>query len=157
MPPDRWYAVGRAKVEQLIAADGEGPRIDDPAAVRDYFARLYHTGSLDADGVQAMRSKFQFRAVAEAYRLIRDATEPVVVATWKPHRTEIAGLLRELADRPRRAVFRRLAAYQVNLFPHQRLRAAALIHEGPAGVLVWDGRYDDQAGIADEMADDFIV
>jgi CRISPR-associated endonuclease/helicase Cas3 len=157
MPPDRWYNAGRDKVEQIIAAKGTGPQIDDPAAIRDYFGRLFFSGTLDGPGIQPRRRKFQFKSVAESYRLIDDTTEPVVMATWEPHRQAIGTLLAELQMRPRKAVFRALSRYQVNLFPAQRLRSAHLIAEQPPGILVWSGKYDDDAGIVNEMADDLIV
>ena len=157
MPPDRWYNAGRAKVEQLIREKGDGPQIDDPAAIRDYFARLYHTGSLDADGVQEMRRTFKFQSAADAYRLIADAGQPVVVRTWAPHVAEIDGLLVELAARPRKLVYHKLAPFQVNLLPSQLLQSQHLLHEHASGVLVWDGRYDEEVGIVSEMADAFIV
>ncbi len=157
MPPDRWYNAGRAKVEQLIREKGDGPQIDDPAAIRDYFARLYHTGSLDADGVQELRRTFKFRSVAEAYRLIADAGQPVVARTWEPHAKEIDALLVELAARPRKSLYRMLAPFQVNLLPSQLLQSQHLLHEHAGGLLVWDGKYDDEAGIVSEMADAFIV
>jgi CRISPR-associated endonuclease/helicase Cas3 len=157
MPPDRWYNAGRAKVEQLIREKGDGPQIDDPVAIRDYFARLYHTGSLDADGVQEMRRTFKFQSVAEAYKLIADAGQPVVVRTWEPHRAEIDAILVELAARPRKALYRNLAPFQVNLLPAQLLQVGHLLHEHAGGVLVWDGKYDEEVGIVSERADAFIV
>ncbi|MBP3956881.1 CRISPR-associated helicase Cas3' [Gemmata sp. G18] len=157
MPPDRWYNAGRAKVEQLIREKGDGPQIDDPAAIRDYFARLYHTGNLDAAGVQEMRRTFKFASVAEAYRLIADAGQPVVVRTWGAHRAQIDDLLVELAARPRKSVYRQLAPFQVNLLPAQLVPVGHLLHEHAGRVLVWDGKYDDEVGIVSETADEFIV
>jgi len=155
MPPDRWYNAGRDALNTIINALGDGPQIDDPAAIQDYFSRLYHAGSLDADGVQLMRQKFQFRQVAGAYRLISDAGQPVVVATWQKYREYIASLLAELAERPRRSIFRKLAPFQVNALPSQL--PAALIHEGPAQVLIWDGGYENELGITETMADVFVI
>jgi CRISPR-associated endonuclease/helicase Cas3 len=156
-PPDRWYRAGRDKVEQIIAANGDGPQIDDPIAIQDYFHRLYQSGDLDGHDIQDMRQKFQFRSVAEAYRLIADLTQPVVVSNWESHREEVESYITELKTRPRKSLFRRLARFQVNLFPHQLLTSAHLVAIGPSDVLVWTGKYDAEAGIVDEMADAFIV
>jgi CRISPR-associated endonuclease/helicase Cas3 len=157
MPPDRWYNAGRDKVEQILRAQGDGPRVDDPAAIRDYFDRLYYSGELDAAALRRLRETFKFRSLAESYRLIDDAGQPVVVATWASRQAVIASLLAELADRPRRGAFRQLAPFQVNLLPSQRLKSQHLFHENPTGLLVWDGRYDEDVGIVEEMVDDFIV
>jgi CRISPR-associated endonuclease/helicase Cas3 len=157
MPPDPWYNAGRDTLRAIIAASDQGPQIDDPAAICDYFGRLYHTGSLDTDGVQELRKKFRFQAVAETYKLIADAGQPVVVATWTSGRAEIDALLSEFRARPWKSTYRKLARFQVNLLPSQRLKVQHLMHEGPSGVLVWDGRYDEDVGIVEEMADEFII
>lgn len=157
MPPDRWYNAGRDTLETSFLSRGIEPQLDDPAVIRDYFSRLYHTGMLDSENVQSMRQKYQFKQIAQAYRLIDNNTEAVVVASWSSYRSEIETLLTELRAWPRKSVFRALARFQVNLFPHQRLRSAHLIHEEPSGILVWDGGYDEDAGIVEEMADAFII
>jgi CRISPR-associated endonuclease/helicase Cas3 len=157
MPPDRWYNAGREKVDQIIKDKGDGPQIDDPVAIRDYFARLYHTGNLDEKGIGVMRRTFKFKSVAEAYRLIADASQPVVVRTWESHQAEINRLLVELATSPRKSVYRKLAPFQVNLLPSQVAKSEHLLHEETGGVWVWDGKYDEEAGIVSKIADDFIV
>jgi CRISPR-associated endonuclease/helicase Cas3 len=164
LPKSNWYKQGRDIVEQILSAKGDGPQIDDPEAIRDYFSRLYWGGDLDAGRIREKRTKFQLKTIAlgedngkNAYKLIDNPGEPVVVATWKSHSEEIASLLAELASRPRKALFRQLAGFQVNLLPSQRLKSARLLHDGPAGLLVWDGKYDDSAGILDEMLDDVLV
>jgi CRISPR-associated endonuclease/helicase Cas3 len=156
-PPDRWYIAGRGTLETGFLARGVEPQIDDPAAVRDYFSRLYHTGALDGPGIQAMRQKFQFSTVAGDYRLIDNPGEPVVVATWSAYQAEVESLLTELADRPRKALYRRLARFQVNLLPAQRLKSGRMIEERADGLMVWRGKYDEKVGIEDELPDSFIV
>ncbi len=157
MPPDRWYNAGRDTLSTQFLARGIEPQIDDPVVIRDYFNRLYHSGTLDNENIQAMRKKFQFAQIAEKYRVIRNAGEPVVCSRWIDYEPEIRGILEELRSRPRKAVFRSLAKFQVNLFPHQILSAAHLIHQEPSKIWVWDGKYDDQLGIVEEFADEFIV
>ncbi len=157
IPPDHWYKAGRDTLSTHFLARGYVPQIDDPAIIREYYGRLYFSGDLDGEGIQAMRQKFQFKQVAEAYRLIDNAGQPVVISKWTPFQNEIEELLVEIQRRPAKALFRRLARFQVNLFPHQILRASHLIHEDPSGVVVWDGDYDDDTGIVEEIADSFIV
>ncbi|MBA4067497.1 MAG: CRISPR-associated endonuclease Cas3'' [Isosphaera sp.] len=160
LPPDRWYKAGRDVLERIIATTGDGPQIDDPAAIRDYFRRLYYAngpGALDGQQIRDRRRAFKFEAVAESYKLIADAGQPVVVATWESHQPEIESLLVELAARPGKASYRKLAPFQVNLLPSQAAKVGHLFHEAKGGVLVWDGKYDEDAGIVDEVADAFIV
>ena len=158
--PGGWYTAGRDKLEQIIAANGDGPRVDDPAAITDYFRRLYFAGgpgALDEPGVRELRRTWKFRAAAEAYKLIADSGQPVVVRTWKSHAAEIEALLAELAAAPRRSTYRALARFQVNLLPSKMAKLGHLFHEGPGKVLVWDGGYDEDAGIVEEMADSFVI
>jgi CRISPR-associated endonuclease/helicase Cas3 len=157
MPPDRWYNAGRSTLETSFLARGVEPSIDDPSVINDYFARLYHTGDLDGPGIQAMRQKFQFASVAATYRLIDDPGQPVVVATWQPHQSEIESLIAELAIRPRKPLFRKLAPFQVNLLPHQWLESAHLIEERPHRLLAWRGKYHKEVGVVGEMLDDVLV
>ncbi|QDU21268.1 CRISPR-associated helicase Cas3' [Urbifossiella limnaea] len=158
--PGGWYTAGRDKLEQIIAANGDGPRVDDPDTITDYFRRLYFTGgpgALDAPGVLELRRAWKFRAAAEAYKLIDDAGQPVVVRAWKSHEAEIAALLVELESAPRKSTYRALARFQVNLLPSKMAKLGHLYHEGPGKVLVWDGEYDEDAGIVEEMADVFVL
>ncbi len=91
LPLCPWYGLGREKVEAVIREKGDGPQIDDPAAIQDYYGRLFHGGSLDERKVQDLRRAFSFKQVAEAYKLIDDAGQPVVVRTWQPHAAELRG------------------------------------------------------------------
>jgi hypothetical protein len=154
MPPDRWYHAGRDTLSNHFLARGVEPQIDRPETIQDYFARLYYSGKLDREGIQAMRQKFQFKQVADAYWLIKDATEPVIISRWPSHQSEIDALLEDLRDRPRKSVFRALAQFQVNLFPNQLTQLGHLLHrEQRSRLLVWDGKYDDEVGIVEDMAD----
>jgi hypothetical protein len=164
LPKSRWYKSGRDLVEQILSAKPDGPRLEDPVAVRDYFGRLYWAGDLDPAHIREKRIKFQFKTIAQgedggtrAYKLIDNPGEPVVVGPWQSHAEEIASLLCELATHPRKAVFRRLAQFQVNLLPSQRLKSSHLLHKGPADIFIWDGKYDESVGIVDEYLDDVLV
>jgi CRISPR-associated endonuclease/helicase Cas3 len=164
LPNSSWYRLGRDIVDQILRAKEGDLQIDEPEAIRDYFGRLYWGGELDAGRIQEKRTKFQFKTIAlgeengkHAYRLIDNPGEPVIVATWKPYAIEIASLLDKLAIRPRKALFRELGRFQVNLFPSQRVKSAHLLHQGPAKLWVWDGQYDELVGIVEEMLDDLLV
>ena len=158
LPPDAWYRAGRGVLETILAnANGVGPQVDDPAAIADYFTRLYQSGKLDAHGIRTMREKFQFQTVAETYRLI-ESGEAAVVATWCGHEHEVEKLLAK-ADQKNsgRAAYRALAKYQVNLLPSQLAAATPYTRWTPGGLLVWDGKYADEVGIEHEQADNWIV
>jgi CRISPR-associated endonuclease/helicase Cas3 len=158
MPPDRWYKAGRDTVLNHFLARGVEPQIDDPETIQSYFGRLYHSGSLDGEGIQAMREKLQLKQAAERYRLIKDASEPVVISKWEAHQADLDRLLDDLRHAPLKSVFRALARFQVNVFPNQIPSLADLLHKEPTSeLLVWDGQYDGEVGIVEEMLDVFIV
>ena len=91
-----------------------------------------------------------FPKVAELYRLIENQGQPVVVASWEHHVTEVKARLDAVSDRPTRRNFRRLAPYQVNLrFPTDRQRS--FVEEGPHGILIWRGGYHSEMGLWDEL------
>lgn len=105
----------------------------DLEAVRAYFAELYWTkgdadkafdaanvgaypGILRAIAESAQDLSFPFRSIADAFRMIEEAMEPVVVP-WKadPEDRDAEQLLARIAamDRPRRDDLRRLQQYVV--------------------------------------------
>jgi CRISPR-associated endonuclease/helicase Cas3 len=157
LPKSTAYKHGRDIVEVILKAKDQGPQIDAPEAVKDYFDRLFHGRNLDACDIRAKREKSQFATIRNAYRLIDDPGEPVVVEKWTSHREEIASLLKQLETKPSRAVFRALARFQVNLLPSQIANAEHHLREGPREVKVWSSGYDDEVGIVEELPDNFII
>lgn len=152
--PPGWYKKGRNVVETVFLAAKREPQIDSPADIQEYFSHLYWTGNLDAKNVAGLRAGFKFESCADAYRLIRDDTVPVVVATWEEHRDEIETLLAALRERPIRENFRALAPFQVNVFRSELKRlpagmAVTLCED--VDLLVWRGRYDREGGRVSEF------
>jgi CRISPR-associated endonuclease/helicase Cas3 len=147
IPKDRWYQAGRDLVEMLARAKGRWPDIHDPADMRDYFQRLYHTGELDKHKIQDLRKALDFPTVAESYRLIEDDTFAVVVTTWERHQKRVQRLLARLRQNASRQNFRRLAPFQVNLRHYEMAKASGQIAEGPSGMQLWIGPYDDSFGL----------
>ena len=104
LPPDRWYSAGRSVLETSFLNAGREPRIDAPQDIKEYFERLYRTGSLDAKDIQTARERFAFKDVAKDYRLIDDDGDPVVVANWEEKQNEIEVLLKAVRREPTRTI-----------------------------------------------------
>jgi CRISPR-associated endonuclease/helicase Cas3 len=156
-PPDRWYKAGRSVLEtSFLNADRE-PRIDSPDDIKEYFERLYHTGDPDEHKIQAARKRFAFKEVAEAYRLIDDDGEGVVVATWKEKKGEVDALLDAVRRQPTRANFRKLAPFQVNLRRHELAKARGVVAEAMPGLFVWHGGYDEALGLTADNEDVLLI
>ncbi len=132
-----------------------------PAAIRDYFHELYFTRG--AEGLDAARldgerwpilreiadrapdHAYPFASIAKAFRLIDDATRPVVV----PYDEDARALLHRVAamHRPRTEDLRQLQRYVVGLPPRARdewLAAGVLrpVHAGLGDALL---RFEDLA------------
>jgi CRISPR-associated endonuclease/helicase Cas3 len=156
-PPDRWYKAGRSVLETSFLNAKREPSIDSPDDIKEYFERLYRAGRLDERSIQDARRRFEFERVAEAYRLIDDDSESVVVATWRRAETEVGTLLDAVRRNPTRLTFRRLAPYQVNLRRSELAKAGGAVQEEAEGLLVWRGAYDDALGLAAENADALLI
>ncbi len=148
MPRSAWYRNGAAIVEQDFLAGGREPQIDSPADLAEYYRRLYPTGDLDSQEINAERAALNFRSAAESYRIIEDATTPLVVATWEPARQEVEDLLCELRRQPSRRIYRRLQKFAVNVYEHElRQVASACMINDPPGVNVCSLPYDEALGL----------
>jgi CRISPR-associated endonuclease/helicase Cas3 len=156
-PPDRWYKAGRSVLETSFLNAGWEPRIDAPEDMKEYFERLYRSGSLDGRKVQAARERFAFEEVAGSYRLIDDDGEGVVVATWTGKAAEVDALLDAVRRQPTRANFRRLGPLQVNLRRYELAKAGGAVGEEAPGLFVWRGGYDDALGLTADNVDVLLV
>lgn len=154
---DRWYEAGIGVVEAEFLRAGRRPDIARPEDVAEYFRRLYRSGNLDAKNIQTWREALSFEEVAKSYRLIDDAAFPVVIATWNKAQNEVEEVLDQLRAGWDRRLSRRLSPYTVNVRYAQAEQYAGLIAEGPAGMKVWWGPYDEQIGISSETQADWWV
>ncbi|MBA4192063.1 MAG: CRISPR-associated helicase/endonuclease Cas3 [Planctomycetaceae bacterium] len=161
MPPG-WYAAGWDKVEQALRLN-QPPQIDVPGDIQEYYERLYNSGNLDEQDVIPKRRGFLFESAAKAYELIDDAGQPVVVTTWKEHEVEIRDLVDRVRDitKPRRAAFRALARFQVNVrhWEIEKLRAQGLICDldPDLNLLGWFGEYSPHTGLITVASQDVLI
>lgn len=142
--PPGAYKTGRDITANLIE---HNPELDlhAPETPRRYFERLYSSRNLDDENVQSLRERFQFEQVADAYRLIKDDTTPVVVdygRGWDVlddvvHRAEHTGFVH-------RDDWRRLQPYTVSLYDHvlEEARGRGDVREVGPDLWRWDGGYD---------------
>ena len=160
MPVDEWYKKGHDVLKADFLDDGIEPQIDRPEDIQSYYRKLYRTGRLDKNSLQAKRLEEKYATVAKEYQLIKDNTVPVVVGEWEAHQAEISSLLEQIEkeERPRKVLFRRLALFQVNVWWHDLARLKPLhIKDGPRNLLIWTSKYDDAVGIVEEIGWDAIV
>lgn len=154
---DRWYQAGIGVVEADFLSAGREPDISQPEQIAEYFRRLYASGDIDARKIQVLREAQSFQEVADSYRLIDDATFSVVIATWDKARREVDDLLGQLETGWSHRLARRLAPYQVNVRYSHAEQYGDLVAEGPAGIKVWWGPYDEQIGMSSELQSDWLI
>jgi CRISPR-associated endonuclease/helicase Cas3 len=141
MPP----GIYRSGFDVATALFEEYPDLDlgDPAVHELYFSRLYGVTELDARHIAELRRRFDFPAVAEAYKIIPDDTVAVAIP-WGEGEAMLDAL--EQSGRATRDDLRRLQPYFVNLLTtaHERARSAGLVREvlPGSGLWRWEGGYD---------------
>lgn len=150
------YAAALGEAEIMLYRDGFD--LHDPEIFREYFRLLYQDVPTDQEGIQKLRREFDYPEVAQRYRLISDASVPVIVRY--PKDAERRKPLDDLLVRIRRTGVwsgdhRRLQPYVVSMFEHEfeeRREYTEEVHE-EAGVFVWNGGYDELRGIVDVSLD----
>jgi CRISPR-associated endonuclease/helicase Cas3 len=143
-PPGE-YRIGTGIARDLLKS---GMDALDPGVLDIYYDRLVNAtkSQLDALGIQRERESFNFKTVAERYRVIADDTTPVLVSygTFDPF-----DLLIPAEPKARRAMHRRVQRYSVSLRKAelQRARDAGQVVERAPDVLAWCGGYDPIFGL----------
>lgn len=157
-PPREVYATATAATEIVLRRFGAA--LDSEEAGRAYWRALFgstETGALGESGdraaIQKARLALAFRDVADQFRMIDDATTPVLAATY-PF-ADVAALLPLWTHQAPRAWMRAIQPYVVNLFDHdiRRLSSAGLLDQHESGVLVFTGSYDPTLGVDVEAGD----
>ncbi len=145
--PDHWHTAGTAVLEQNFLAAGHEPDIGNPEDIRTYFERMYCAGSLDERGIEDARRNQNFAEVRDKYKLIDDATTPVLVETWSRAQETVKELLEQALQHGGRRELRRLAPYQVNLRTWELAGLEGNIVTVTSTLRRWTGHYDDDLGI----------
>ena len=167
MPPGHYRAASDV-TEGLLR--GGIPDLNDPAIFECYFGSLFPLLSLDAKGVQPLRTRFAYEEVADAFRMIDDDTVPVIVpyrglGTAEAadagldaidHEQHIRELLRDLEQATARGnigmarkLYERAQPYVVALRRRQAEDAEKqmLLTELRGGLWRWEGGYDTVRGL----------
>lgn len=146
------YKVGVAKTRQHFEAASVD--LDDPDAMRCYYADLYATldvdGLKDAGKIQDARRLLRYRCVADSFRMIQDDSTAVVVAAAPGAEAVLSDLVQQIAagGAPSPDRFRRLQEFSVNIPTDMLPRVAGYVLEELPGISVWRGPYDRLTGVS---------
>jgi CRISPR-associated endonuclease/helicase Cas3 len=98
-PPRGVLRSGRDITRELLARDGISLDPLSPLPFDEYFRKLYFVRDLDKNQVQADRESFNFKTVAENFRVIEAGGMTPVVVPYADARDRIERLRREGASR----------------------------------------------------------
>ena len=137
----------RLPTQQGRLALDEGGRPDDPEVLRRYYEGLLQLVHLDAEDIQSKRARFDFPAVAAAFRMI-GPTIPVIVRYGDgPQQEHITALIERTRDAARaghsaRGSLQKLQPYIVQFYASQQREFGSHLSEVAPGVFEWLGDYD---------------
>jgi CRISPR-associated endonuclease/helicase Cas3 len=131
-----------------------GVDLHSPGIYESYFRQLYQAVNTDKRGINELRQRLDFPEVAARFKLIEDATVPLVMRYPKED-SKVDGMLRrlqtpgELLGGKARRLLRQLQPYLVNV----RRRVLAqyqqqdLVQELPLELWEWLGNYHPTRGL----------
>lgn len=152
--PKGEYAAALEEARQILARPDTD--LHDPEIFRQYFSLLYRDMPTDQEGIQKLRKEFDYPAVALRYRLISDASIPVIVRYPKNeyHRKPLENLLARIRHTGIwSGDHRRLQPYIVSMFEREFEERRENVEEISEGVFVWNGDYDELRGIEGVILD----
>jgi CRISPR-associated endonuclease/helicase Cas3 len=155
--PHGSYRTAASITRSLLERGDVDP--DKPELPRDYFRQLFETVETDREGIQRLRESLEYPKVAQAFRMIDEDTESVVVTQYgsEEQRGRVEQLLDDLrrGTGNRRLLFRNLQPYIVSIYKRQveRYRAQGFIVPVQPGLGEWMGEYDAVRGIVAQDTD----
>lgn len=155
--PKGAYATATAIARTLL--DELGDDFDRPETMARYSRELFahtETGSQDdphdqAD-IQRLREDWAFADVAQAFRMIDQATVPILVERYRG--ANVPALIARWEFAPG-GWFRRVGPYTVSVYEHERRRLVAEGHlrSHDSGLWIYSGPYDSTFGLSPDFPD----
>ncbi len=154
LPPGEYTSATRT-TETLLRSPGFD--FHDPDRYRVYFEHLYGAVDLDAEGIQACRTRLDFEVTSERFRMIEEDTVPVVVRYRGPSGRDesVDRLIERLKGHPAaltRGFLRTLQPYLVSLRRREALGGRS-VHEIRSGLYEWTGTYHSLRGVSSDHLD----
>ena len=134
--------------------------LHSPGIYEGYFRQLYQAVNTDKHGINELRQRLDFPEVAARFKLIEDATAPLVVR-YPKNDSKVDKLLQRLQNPgallggEARKLLRQLQPYLVNVRrgPLAHYQQLGLVRELPLGLWEWQGNYHPVRGLHDAALD----
>ena len=127
---------------------------NDPNSYQRFFQSLYRVVETDKENVQSSRRNFDYRAVAEKFRMIPDDSVPVVIRYRGRDDSDdtadrMISYTRNQEERLPRWLLQQLQPYLVNVSSRliDNYQQEGLAEELKPGLWEWLGRYDNTRGV----------
>ena len=148
--PGGSYRVALDAAEEFLTGEAD---LHEPQTYERFFRKVYRHDTLDARGIQKLRSELDFPRVAEKFRLITEDTVGILVC-YQVAGDEVKVLIEE-AKCARHGLtadqWRRVQPFLVSVRRHEfeQFDRAAWVEEIAPDLWLWRGKYDKLRGLSD--------
>ncbi len=156
MPVDSAFRAGTQLAKRMLLDNLDSLHFHD--SFEHYFAqvvRLYVDP--DSHKIEDARDKFQFKTVAQSFRIIDNVTTPIFIRDYDDQSKD---LFDRLQYKPlSRNDQRQMQPYIVQIYPNFEEKFKEFIYTTENGIVVWCGTYDKNLGIVGDVSqvDRYIV
>lgn len=146
------YRTAMAEARRILHT--QNPNLHDPVIFEHYFQSLWQNCNLDAYDIQQLRKRLDYPEVDERFRMIRNATVPVVVRYGEPGPDELIAKLRA-GNHASKDDWRKIQQYTVGIYQHElrQFLTEGLVEPIIEGLYKWVGSYDELRGISCDFTD----
>lgn len=157
MPPGS-YRTGTGITGALLGEGDLDP--DEPEWARRYFQQLFTSVDTDREKIQPLRTRLEYKEVAQRFRLIDEDSESVIVLYGTAdQQRKVKNWVWQLQNHKGNARFlwRQLQPYMVSLRTREADRSRDLMDPIVPGIGWWTGKYDRTLGLVHDLDPDRLV
>ncbi len=140
--------------EARIILSESDVNLHEPSVFDRFFRRLWQDCNLDTGKIQENRERLNYRYVGDTFKMIDEATVPIVVRYGDPGPMPILDRI-PFKNGVSREDWRQLQSYTVSVFRYSfdKYMKEGLITQVADGLYLWIGSYDDSTGMIPGLPD----
>lgn len=144
--PDNTYRACAGHAEEMIKQDIS--KLHDHEIFNEYYAQVINLYiESDKYGINEARDGFDFKTVNDCYRIIRNATEGLLVYNFSEESKRLLHSI-EYKKYLSREDYRKMQPFIVQVYSHFIIQNNKLCKKMPQGFMVWYGDYNQETGIS---------